>query len=66
MVGDVFVYSEAHVVTASISRFAGPTQFFEGAAYRGRVCIRALVYVSICVCNCVSQKKESNKNLIKH
>ena len=45
VVGDVLVDSEAHVVTSSISRFAGPTQFFE-SAHRCRVCVRAFLEVS--------------------
>jgi hypothetical protein len=34
VVGDVALDSETHVVTLSISRLAGPTQFFRGA-HRG-------------------------------
>ena len=49
MVGEVSVDSEASVVTSSISRFAGPTQFFEGA-HRGRVCVRAFIEVSVRSC----------------
>jgi hypothetical protein len=36
------VDSETFVVTLSISRFAGPIQFF-GGAHRGMVCVRAFV-----------------------
>jgi hypothetical protein len=32
------------VVTSSISRFASPTLFFRGA-HRGKVCVRAWIYV---------------------
>jgi hypothetical protein len=35
VVGDVLVDSETPVVTSSILKFAGPTQFF-GGAHRGR------------------------------
>jgi hypothetical protein len=49
VVGDVPVDSEASVVISSISRLAGPTHFFEGA-YKGRVCVRAFVGVSVRSC----------------
>jgi hypothetical protein len=63
MVGDEPDDSEALVVTSSISRFPGPTQFF-GGAHRGRVCVRMFIgvsvhsymCVSVYVCNWVSQK----------
>jgi len=42
VVGDVPVDSDAPVVTSSISRFVGPTQFFEGS-HRGRVWVRAFI-----------------------
>ena len=48
VVGDVPVDSEAPVVTSSISRFAGPTQFF-GGAHRDRVCVHAFIRVSALV-----------------
>lgn len=63
VVGIVPIDNEAPVVTLSISRFAGPTRFFEGA-HRGRVCMCAFLgvsvlscVVSVCVSNWVSQKK---------
>jgi hypothetical protein len=65
VVGDVHVDSEGPVMTLSILRFADSTQFF-GGAHRGSVgvCVHrgkcALVYMSIYVCNWVSQKKVSN------
>jgi hypothetical protein len=46
VIGDVSVDSEVPVVTSSISRFAGPTQFF-GGAHRGRVCVCAFTRVSV-------------------
>ena len=46
VVGDVSVDSEAPVVTSSISRFAGPTQFF-GGAHRSRVYVRAFIGISV-------------------
>jgi len=49
VVGDVPVDSEASVVTSSISRFAGPTQFYRGA-HRGRVYVRAFIWVSVRSC----------------
>ena len=49
MVGDVPTASEAPVVTLSISRFAGLTQFFEGA-HRGRVRVRTFIGMSVCSC----------------
>ena len=48
VVCDVSVDNEAPVVTLSILRFAGPTQFFEGA-YRDRVCAHAFIGVSALV-----------------
>ena len=42
MVGDMLVDSEAPVVTSSISRFGGPTQFFRGA-HRGRACVHVFI-----------------------
>jgi len=48
VVGDVPVNSEAPAVTSSISRFAGPTQFF-GGAHRDRVCVHAFIRVSALV-----------------
>ena len=49
MIGDVSVDSKASMVTSSISKFAGPTQFF-GGAYSGRVCVRAFIGVSVRSC----------------
>ena len=49
VVGDVPVDNEAPVVTSSVSRFAGLTQFF-GGAHRGRVCMRAFIGVSVRSC----------------
>ena len=49
MVGDVPIASEALALTLSISRFAGPTQFFDGA-HRGRVRVRAFIGMSVCSC----------------
>jgi hypothetical protein len=44
--GDVPVDSETHVVTSSISRFAGLTQFF-GGAHKSRIYVRAFIGVSV-------------------
>jgi hypothetical protein len=40
--GDVRVDSMTPVVTLSVSRFAGPNQFFEDA-HTGKVCVRAFI-----------------------
>ena len=45
VVGDVPIDNEATVVTLSISRIASP--IFEDT-YRGRVCVHALIGVSVC------------------
>jgi hypothetical protein len=57
MVDDVLVNNEAHMVTSSILRFAGPTQFFKSAHW-GKMCVYTfiggecvLIYVSVYVCN---------------
>ena len=49
VVGDVPVDSKTRVVTSSISRIAGPTQFF-GGAHRGRVCVHTFIEVSVRSC----------------
>ena len=49
VVGDVPVDSKTRVVTSSISRIAGPTQFF-GGAHRNRVCVHAFIGVSARSC----------------
>jgi hypothetical protein len=49
VVGDVPVDSEVPLVTSSILRFAGPTQFF-GGAHKGKVCVRAFIGVSMHSC----------------
>jgi hypothetical protein len=51
VVSDVPVNSETFMVTSSISRFAGPTQFFEGAP-RVRVRVRAFIGVGVCAHVC--------------
>ena len=71
VVCDVPVDSEAPMVTSSISRFAGPTQFF-GGVHRGRVCVRAFirvtsevligvecvrVFIGMSVCSFIAKKK---------
>jgi hypothetical protein len=43
------INNETLVVTSSISRCGGPTQFF-GGVHRGRVCVRAFVKVSVRSC----------------
>jgi hypothetical protein len=48
VLGDVSLDSEASVVTSSISRFAGPTQFF-GGAHRGSVSVRSCMWASASV-----------------
>jgi hypothetical protein len=64
VVGDVSVDSEVPMMTSSISRFADPTQSFRGT-HRGRVCVRAFIrvrvhsYVSVSVCNWISQNKKA-------
>ena len=49
VVGDVPVNSETPVVTSSILRFAGPTQFFR-CAHMGRVYVRTFIRVSVRSC----------------
>jgi hypothetical protein len=49
VVGDVSVDNEAHMVTLSISIFAGLTQFFRSAR-RDRVCVCAFIGVSVRSC----------------
>ena len=54
MVGDVPVDSEAPVVTSSISRFAGQTQFFRGA-HRDRVRVECacVQFIGVSVRSCI-------------
>jgi len=58
VVGNVPVDSEAPEVTSLISRFAGPTWFFEGA-HRGSVC--ACVYRGECALMCERLCSRKNK-----
>ena len=52
MVSDILVDNEAHVVISSISRIAGSVL---DDAYRGRVCIRTFIGVSVfALCECLS------------
>ena len=49
VISGVFVDSETHVVTSSISRFTGPTQFFEGS-HRSKLCVRPFIEVRVRSC----------------
>ena len=60
----LLVDSKTPIVTSSISRFAGLTQFF-GGTRRDRVYVRAFIYVSVCVYNWVSKKNGLQREVVK-
>jgi len=49
VIDDMSLDNETSVVTSSISRFTGPTRFFE-CAHRGRVCMHVFIGVSVRSC----------------